>query len=117
MLKFFHNCAPKSVVLLSEFFVEPIVDERVAEVVDEEKVAKLRVQLQDEDHKDGEVGDDETKHDCKKHLDRHNMLRFLLGGERTCGCYSFTSKQSKNTTSAGQCKAICFTSLKWVGSL
>ena len=61
--KFAESCAPKSVVLISEFFVEPIIDERVAEVVDEEKIAKLFIQLEDVDNDDAQVRSDEAECD------------------------------------------------------
>ena len=69
---------PEVVVLLAKLLVEPVVDERVAKVVDEGQVHPLVVQSEDEDQVEADVCEKETDCDCGKHLHDQHVLRLVV---------------------------------------
>ena len=86
VLDFIPNTFPKCIVLLAKLFVEPVVDDRVAEVVYEGQVHPLVVQIEGEYQVEACIGEKEAQCDSREHLHDQNMLRPLLLDRCTSFC-------------------------------
>ena len=86
--KFGTDASPDVVVLFAKFLVEPVVDDWVADVVEEYEIREFVADVDNERHGNTNDRNEEADGDSEGHLDHQNMLVWFSCTSRCC-CSAF----------------------------